>query len=78
LKPEVVSWEFLRMRSEKITKTPLECCFGAKFIHIYGDYMGQNFLTYSFSGMPVPSPRSVLEPEVVLWAFLRMRNEKMT
>ena len=26
--------------------------------------------------MPVPNPRSILKPEVVFWAFLRMRSEK--
>ena len=31
LKPEVVLLVFLRMRSAKITKTPLKCRFGAKF-----------------------------------------------
>ena len=28
--------------------------------------------------MPVPNPRSILKPEVVFWAFLRMRSEKIT
>ena len=35
LKPEVVFWAFLRMRSNKIAKTPLKRRFGAKFPHIY-------------------------------------------
>ena len=28
--------------------------------------------------MPVPNPRSILKPEVVFLAFLRMRSEKIT
>ena len=28
--------------------------------------------------MPVPNPKSILKPEVVFWAFLRMRSEKIT
>ena len=26
--------------------------------------------------MPVPNPKSILKPEEVLWAFLRMRSGK--
>ena len=49
LKPEVVFWAFLRMRSEKIAKTPLECRFGVKFPYIND----------RFWDMPVPNPRSI-------------------
>ena len=27
--------------------------------------------------MPVPNPKSILKPEVVFWAFLRMRSDKI-
>ena len=26
--------------------------------------------------MPVPNPKSILKPEVVFWAFLRMHSRK--
>jgi hypothetical protein len=27
--------------------------------------------------MPVPNPKSILKPELVFWAFLRMRGDKI-
>jgi hypothetical protein len=29
------------------------------------------------SGMPVPNPKSISKPEVVFWAILRMRGDKI-
>ena len=70
LKSGVDLMVFLRMRSDKITKTAknalkmqFECLISRVCM---------------FLGMGTPNLRSILKPEVELMAFLRMRSDKIT
>ncbi len=70
LKPKVELMVFLRMRSDKITKTgenALKCSLKAKFPRVY-----------MFFGTRCPNFRSFLKPEVELMVFLRMSSNKIT
>ena len=70
LKPEVELMVFLRMRSNKITKTKknvIKIQFGGLISRVYMFFSTRN-----------PNLRSVLKPEVELMGFLRMRSKKIT
>ncbi len=72
LKPEVELMVFLRMRSNKITKTPK---------HVFKlQFEGLISHVYMCFGTGNPNLKSILIPEVVSTVFLRMRmrNNKIT
>jgi hypothetical protein len=70
LKPEVDLMVFLRMRSDKITKTAQNAIKMQFECLISGAYM--------FFGTRSPNLRSILKPEVDLMVFSRMRSDKFT
>ncbi|HEY5138073.1 MAG TPA: hypothetical protein VIJ25_01960, partial [Methylococcales bacterium] len=68
-KPEVVLGQFLRMRSDKTTKTAPNDVFSRK---------GPNLSTYREFGVLSRFLGSDCKPKVVLGQFLRMRSDKTT
>ena len=70
LKPKVELMVFLRMRSDKITKN------GKNAPKMR--FEGLISRVYMFFGTRNPNLRSILEPEVELMVFLRMRTNKIT
>ncbi len=70
MKPEVELMVFLRMRSNKNTKTPDNA--------IKMSFEGPSSRVYMFLGTRNPNLRSDLKPGVELMVFLRMRSNKIT
>ena len=70
LKPEVELMVFLRMRSNKITKTAKN----ARKMR----FEGLISRVYMFFGTRNPNLRSILKPEVELMVLLGMRSDKIT
>ena len=70
LKPEVDLMVFLRMRSDKITKTAKNA--------IKMQFEGLISAAYMFFGTRSPNLRFILKPEVDLMVFSRMRSDKFT
>ncbi len=66
-KTEVELWQFLRMRSENITKYTIKVHISAIISRLY---------RFSTPGNPMVA--SDFQTEVELWHFLRMRSENVT
>jgi len=63
--PEVVLWQFMRMRIRKLAKQ--------KIVELWPNL--QNVSSYRKSGTESTNMESNFTPVVVLWPFLRMRTK---